>query len=431
MRTLLALGICLCAPVAPAGAADWPQWRGPTRTDVSEETGLLKTWPKEGPRLLWTDSNAGVGYSGPAVVGDRLYTMGARDGTEYLLALDTNTGKELWACQIAPIFKEGHGSGPRGTPAVDGALLYGIGGQGELVCVETATGKLRWHVNLRKDLGGEMMSGWGYTESPLIDGDRVVCTPGGAQGTLASLDKRTGKVIWRSKELKDKATYSSAIVAEVGGVRQFIQMTYASSREQLGGIAGVAANDGRLLWYLPRQGYRTAVIPTPIFDNNHVYVTAGYGAGCDLITLSPDSKGGTKAEKVYTNKNMVNHHGGVVLVGEHLYGYSDNERGWICQEFKSGKIVWSEKKKLGKGSVTYADGNLYCYAESDGTLALIEASPEGWKESGRFKIPQESKARTPSGRTWTHPVVANGRLYLRDQDLFFCFDVKDRAISAR
>src|SRR5262249_10646047 len=151
--------------------------------DVSEETGLLKMWPKEGPRLLWTDSNAGVGYSGPAVVGDRLYTMGARDGTEYLLALDTKTGKELWTCQIAPSFKEGHGSGPAATPAVDGALLYGIGGQGELVCVETATGKLRWHVNLRKDLGGEMMSGWGYTESPLIDGDRIVCTPGGAQGT--------------------------------------------------------------------------------------------------------------------------------------------------------------------------------------------------------------------------------------------------------
>jgi outer membrane protein assembly factor BamB len=423
IRTLLGLFAHVLVLV-PAGAADWPQWRGPDRTDISKETGLLKNWPREGPRLLWTDANAGVGYSGPAIVGERLYTMGARDDTEYLYALDTKTGKEVWAAKVGPLFNNRWGDGPRGTPTVEGELLYAIGGQGQLVCLETKTGKLRWQTNLKSDLGGQMMSGWGYTESPLVDGDKLVCSPGGSKGTLAALDKKTGKLLWRSKGLTDPAAYSSCIVAQVSGVRQYVQMTGK-------GVAGVAAKDGGLLWHYPKDNYRTAVIPTPIFHDDSVYATAGYGAGCDRIKLTPEGKGGIKAEEVYSNKNMVNHHGGVVLVGEHLYGYSDSERAWICQEFKTGNIVWSEKRKLGKGSVTYADGHLYCYAESDGTAVLIEASPEGWKESGRFKIPRETTVRSPSGKIWTHPVVANGRLYLRDQDLIFCFDVSDRAVSAR
>jgi outer membrane protein assembly factor BamB len=422
-QVLLLGALSFCAPGLPAGAADWPQWRGPDRNDVSREAGLLKSWPEDGPRLLWTYTDTGIGYSGPAVVGEHLYTMGARDEKEYVIALDTATGKEAWARPVGPRFQNGYGDGPRGTPTVDDGLLFAIGGQGELVCLDRSNGNERWRINLRTDLGGEMMSGWGYTESPLVDGDKVICTPGGAQGSLAALNKNTGKVLWRSKDLTDSAAYSSPVVAEVGGVRQYIQMTGQ-------GQAGVAAEDGRLLWHAEEAVNGTAIIPTPVIHENLVFVSSGYGAGCGLIRLTANADGKFSAEEVYANKSMVNHHGGVVLLNEHLYGYSDG-KGWICQDFKTGKIVWSEKRKLGKGSITCADGLLYCYGEQDGTVVLAEASPDGWKEHGRFKIPRETTVRSPRGKIWTHPVVANGRLYLRDQDLLFCYDVKDHGAGGR
>jgi outer membrane protein assembly factor BamB len=373
--------------------------------------------------LLWTYEDAGIGYSGPAIVGARLFTMGAEDQTEYVYALDiaSKAPKKLWSVEVGPLFKEGHGNGPRGTPTLDGSLLYCIGGQGELVCVDTTTGQRRWHCNLRKDLDGRMMSGWGYTESPLVDGDKVVCTPGGSEGAVAALDKKSGKVLWRSKKFTDPAAYSSLVVMTVGGVRQYVQMTGES-------VAGVAANDGRLLWRFERFS-RTAAIPTPIVHENLVYVSSGYGTGCALLKITVDSAGSFQCEQVYANKNMVNHHGGVVRVGDELYGYSDRT-GWVCQKFQTGSIIWQEKKRLGKGSLTYADGHLYCYSEDEGTAVLVEATPDGWKETGRFTVPRESTRRSSSGKFWTHPVVANGRLYLRDQELLFCFDVKDHGAGA-
>jgi outer membrane protein assembly factor BamB len=404
-------------PVAMSAApGDWPQWRGPDRTDVSRETGLLTTWPKEGPRLLWTFDRAGIGYSGPAIVAGKLYTLGARGDTEYVLAIDSKTGQELWSTKIEPVFSNGWGDGPRSTPTVDGDLLVALGAGGELVCVETAAGKIRWQVNLQKDLGGHMMTSWGYTESPLVDGDQVVCTPGGGQGTFAALDKKTGRLLWRSKELTDPAAYSSMIVAEVGGVRQYINMTGR-------GVAGVAADDGRLLWHSPLGANGTAIVPTPIFYADHVYVTSGYGAGCGLLKLGPDGKS-TTAEEIYANKTLKNHHGGVVQLGDYVYGYSDGE-GWVCQDMRTGKNVWEEKNKLEKGSLTCADGRLYCYGENNGTVVLIEATPEGWKECGRFQIPRQTDKPRKLGHIWTHPVVAGGRLYLRDQDLIFCYDVRE------
>jgi outer membrane protein assembly factor BamB len=401
-----------------AEAADWPQWQGPNRTNLSEETGLLKRWPKEGPKLVWTYDDAGVGYSGPAIVGDRLYTMGARKDKEQVYCLEAKTGKPVWSTDIGNVFNNNWGDGPRGTPTVDGNVLFAIGGQGDVICVETAKGKKVWQKSMQKDFKGQMMSGWGYTESPLVDGDKLIVSPGGSGGTLAALNKKDGKVIWRSSGLTDKAAYSSVIAADVGGVRQYIQMTGV-------GFAGVSAKDGKMLWHHDKSNYRTAVIPTPIYSDGHVFATAGYGAGCDLVQLTSDGDK-TTAKAVYDNKNMVNHHGGVVLVDGHLYGYSDG-KGWVCMDFKTGKTKWEEKGKLGKGSITYADGRLYCYAESDGTLVLIEASPQGWKEEGRFKIPKQTTKRKPSGKIWTHPVVANGYLYLRDQDLIFCYDVRASA----
>src|SRR5262245_42084735 len=240
---------CFLSISLVARADDWPQWRGPNRDDVSKETGLLKSWPKDGPKLLWTFDKAGVGFSGPAVVGDRLYTMGGRDDKSFVFALDVKTGKEIWACPIGKVFKNGWGDGPAGTPTIDGDFLYALDRQGELICVETASGTKRWSVNLAKDLHGQMMSGWGYTESVLVDGDQVVCCPGGKEGTIAALDKKTGKVKWRSKELTDKATYSSLVPTEIGGVRHYVQLTYKGKQEgqNIGAIVGVAANDGKLL----------------------------------------------------------------------------------------------------------------------------------------------------------------------------------------
>lgn len=417
-RWLCLFTIFFCAAVT-AGAADWPQWRGPDRTGISKETGLLKAWPKGGPQLLWTCADVGIGYSAFSVVGDRLYTMGGTQDSEFVYAVDVNTGKRLWESRVGELFKEGHGNGPRGTPTIDGELLYAIGGKGDLLCAETATGKQRWTVSMPKALGGRIMSGWGYCESPLVDGDLVICMPGSEQGTLAALDKKTGKVQWRCTELKDRASHASGIIVEIHGVRQIVQMTSNAA-------VGVAVKDGKLLWRYGKGDYGNAVIPTPNYHDNHVYLTNGYRIGCDLIKIEADGQN-FKATKVYDNRNMTNHHGGVIRIGDHLYGYFDGEKAWVCKDFHTGKVVWKESR-LGKGSVTCADGHFYCFGERDANCVLIKASPEGWQETGRFKIPQESKVRSRTGMTWTHPVVANGKLYLRDQELLFCYDVRDRAV---
>ncbi|HZY86611.1 MAG TPA: PQQ-binding-like beta-propeller repeat protein [Gemmataceae bacterium] len=410
------LGCLLLA--GPAPAADWPQWQGPDRNNVSKETGLLKTWPKGGPKLLWTFAEAGMGYSAPAVVGDRLYTMGATGGKDYLFALDVKTGQKVWAAPLGPMFEQDRGDGPRGTPTVDGDHVYVITGQGTLLCLKTADGTKVWSKDFRKDLSGAMQNRWGYSESPLVDGDKLVCTPGGRLGTVAAFDKKTGAPVWRCEGLKDNAAYSSLVVANFGGTRQYVLRTDAS-------VAGVAAKDGKLLWRIARSG-PVAAIPTPVVFTDHVYVTSGYGAGCALIHVTKDGDK-FRADEVYANRNMTNHHGGVVLVDGHVYGYSDG-KGWVCQDVLKGNLVWQERSKLDKGSVTCADGQLYCYSEVDGTLVLVPATTAGWKEDGRLKLPRASTLERPrSQRTknvWTHPVVANGRLYLRDQDLIFCFDVK-------
>ena len=247
MKTHVIIGFSLAA-CALAGGADWPQWQGLDRTGVSKETGLLKSWPKDGPPRLWTFKNLGIGFSGPAIVRDRLYTMGARNESTFVIALDIDKGTEVWSHKIGPIFTQDfYGDGPRSTPTVDGDYLYALDGTGELVCLETAKGKEIWRKNLIKDLGGEMMTEWGFSESVLIDGDKLICTPGGDKGTLAALDKKTGAVLWRSTELKNKAPYSSMMVADIGGVRQYIQNSFIGKTEG-GTVSGFAAKDGKLLW---------------------------------------------------------------------------------------------------------------------------------------------------------------------------------------
>ncbi len=403
----LVLGLLAAAPLARA-ANDWPQWRGPDRNDVSKETGLLKAWPEGGPKRVWMFENAGQGYSGPAMAGGKLFTIGTRDNREVLLALDAATGKERWVAPLSGVLKNGWGDGPRGTPTVDGGMVYALSGEGSLVCVQVADGKKVWEKTM-SSFGGKK-PGWGFTESPLVDGGKVLCTPGGAKGAIVALDKKTGNVLWQSAEFTDGAQYASIIAADVKGVRQYIQLTMQS-------IVGLDATDGKVLWKSPFPG-QTAVIPTPIYRDGQVYVTAGYSVGCKSLKIV----GGAEPETLYENKVMKNHHGGAILVGDYIYGHSDGG-GWVCQNFKTGEEVWSEKK-LGKGAIACADGMLYCLDESKGTVALIEASPDGWKEHGRFTLSPQTKIRNPEGRIWTHPVISNGKLYLRDQDLIYCFDVK-------
>jgi outer membrane protein assembly factor BamB len=390
-------------------AADWPQWRGPERTDVSKETGLLKKWPDEGPKRVWLFKEAGLGYAGPSIAGGKLFTMGTRENEEVLLALDANSGKELWVAKLGKVLENNWGNGPRGTPTVDGDHVYTLSGEGLLACAQVADGKIVW-TKAMKDVGGKI-PGWGYTESVVVDGAQVVCTPGGDQGTIAAFNKTDGNLLWQSKGIKDTAQYASIIPATINGEKQYVQLTMES-------VLGVSAKDGALLWRVDFPG-KTAVIPTPIVKDNFVFVTAGYGVGCKLIEIKP----GNQATEVYANKIMKNHHGGVVLVGDHVYGHSDGV-GWVCMEFKTGNQVWAERSKLGKGAVTCADGMLYCLDEGSGAVALVEASPKGWSEQSRFKLDPQTTIRSPQGRIWTHPVIANGKLYLRDQDLISCYDVK-------
>lgn len=404
--TLVLLSLAACA--SPCPAADWPQWRGPQRDDISTETGLLKEWPAGGPALVWKATGLGAGFSGVSTAQGHIFTMGDLGDSSFALALNAEDGKPIWK---APVGKPGGNyAGPRCTPTVDGDRVYVLGQFGDLVCLEAATGKEVWRKSYAKDLSGRG-GGWNYTESPLVDGNQVVCTPGGPSGTMAALDKKTGEVIWRTKDFTDNAEYSSIIVAEISGVKQYVQLTGES-------VVGIAPADGKLLWRAPRKG-KTATIPTPICRDNMVYVSSGYGVGCNLFQIV--SEGGTfKATEVYANKTMVNHHGGVILIGNYLYGFSDGN-GWVCQEFKTGRQVWSDKG-VGKGAIAYADGHLYLRSEGGkGTVALIEATPDGYREKGRFDQPDRS-----SQNSWPHPVIAGGRLYLRDQDVLLCYDVKGK-----
>jgi len=414
-----------------ASAADWPQYRGPKRDGASADTGLLQTWPKEGPKLLWTFAECGVGYAGPAIVGDRLFLAGGRGQDEFLLALDlkANPPKELWSAKIGPLFTWKGNSWNAGTnvsPTTDGERVYALGGFGDLLCVEAASGKELWRVNLPRDLGGAVNPigggledptplGWGYSAAPLLDGDQLICTPGGKKGLLAALDKKTGKLLWQSKDATDEASYSSPVLAEIGGVKQIVQVVNK-------GLVGLAGADGKVLWrYNRAPAYDDVAIATPLVNGNLIYSTVGFNEGCDLIKVT--AAGGTfAAEKVYSNKEVQSRDGGVVLVGVNVFGHSE-KGGWTWQHLATGRVLWNDPG-IGRGSVAFADGRMYCCAEKGGSVALLEPNAEGWTEAGRFKLPRESKQRKPSGGLWTHPAIANGRLYIRDQEILFCFDVK-------
>ncbi len=305
-----------------AAEGPWPQWRGPERNDLSSETGLLQTWPEGEPKQLWMSHDCGLGYSGPAIVGDRLFILGSREGTEMLLCFNATSGEEIWAAELGPELDNNWGNGPRGTPTVDGEHIYALAGKGNLHCFRTTDGGQVWSKTMQ-ELGGEIPH-WGYAESPLIHSNKILCVPGGEQGTIVALDKHTGELLWQTKDLTDGAHYSSIVVTEHAGKTMGVQLLEKQ-------LVGFDLADGTLLWSVPWGG-SVAVIPTPVFWQNCVYVTSGYGAGCMLVRVSDDFS----AEVVYDNKLMTNHHGGVILLGDHIYGHSD-KKGWTCQDIATGK----------------------------------------------------------------------------------------------
>ena len=416
---------------APLAAADWPQWRGPDRTGLSQETGLLKEWPKDGPKQVWKITGLGDGYSTPSVASGRIYLLGTKGNDEYMICLKEDDGKEVWNVKVGQ--KAGGLPGPRSTPTIDRGHAYAVSSNGILVCVEIEKGTVKWQKNYQKDFGGQHGS-WAYAESPLVDGDWVIGSPGSNSAALVAFQRLTGEVGWkasvegiaRKPAVENKggkggkggnrgprpygaAGYSSVVTADLAGVKQYVQFLD-------GGVIGVGAKDGKLLWHYEEPANITANIATPIIHDESVFAATDYGTGGGLAKIV---KTGAefKAEQVYFNARIKNHHGGLVLVKDHMYGTAGGSL--LCIEFKTGKIVWDDRS-VGKGSLTYADGHLYVRGEN-GKVALAEANPTKYVEKGQFVQPDRSKQMA-----WPHPVVANGKLYLRDWDALFCYEVKNQ-----
>jgi outer membrane protein assembly factor BamB len=402
----------LVSPAVWAAAHDWPQWRGVHRDAVSTEKGLLQQWPEKGPPVAWKATGLGAGYSQISVARGRVFTMGERrapknpQGPEatFVIALDEKTGKELWATRIGDRHGDG---GPRSTPTVDGDRVYALSPNGDLLCADFATGKPRWRKSLPRDFGGQV-GGWAYCESVLIDGDRLVCTPGGQKATLLALDKKTGKPIWKAEVPGgDQAEYSSIVIADVNGQKQYIQFMHR-------GVVGLKAEDGTFLWRYDHPANGTANCSTPVYHAGRVFAASAYGRGGGQARLTRD-RDDTTAKETYFLREMQNHHGGMVLVDGYMYGEGGGRL--YCVDFKTGKVMWNEPRP-GKGSIAYADGRLY-YRNEGGPMMLIEANPKKYVEHGRFNQPPGG-----NGPTWAHPVIANGKLYLRHGDLLTCYDIK-------
>ena len=404
IKTLQSLAIVLCMSAAAMAqiAGDWPQWRGPNRDGISKETGLLKQWPTAGPPLVWKATGAGRGYSSFAVVDGRLFTLGLRGEREYVIAFDVATGKEVWATPHGGAYRDSRGDGPRGTPTVDGNNLYALGGNGDLSCLDKKTGRILWAMNVLTKFGGENIH-WGMSESPLVIGDKLLINAGGPGASIVALNKKDGSLIWKSQS--DQSGYSSGMPVQIGNTTQVVFFT---QRRAL----GLDLKDGKLLWDYSRPANDTANVATPIVSGNRVFISSDYGTGAGLLEIKADGK----AQEIYFTKEMRNHHSSSVLIGNHLYGFSSSVL--TAMRFDTGEVVW-RNRSVGKGSLVYADGNLYCLSEN-GVVGLVEATPEGYHEKGRFHIPQDSLP------TWTHPVVAGGRLYLRDQDTIYAFDIKEK-----
>ena len=388
----------------PAQVADWYQWRGPNRDGHSAETGLLKEWPTGGPRLLWKTSGAGTGYSSFSSANGRLYTLGARGGDEFLMAFDAASGKKLWDVPNGRRFRNDRGDGPRGTPTLDGDRLYAFGGSGDLIAVEAATGKRLWSINVVQQFRG-VTPYWGYSESPLIVGDRIVLNAGGRGASIVAIDKLDGKTLWQVHN--DEPGYSSPMLLRTGSLSQIVFFTGQRA-------LAVDPRDGRLLWSYNRVANGTANIATPVVKGNRVFFSSDYGTGAALLDVKAAGNIASASE-VYFTRDMRNHHASSVAVGDTIYGFSSSIL--TALNFNTGESVW-RNRSVGKGSLIYADERLYLYSE-DGVVGLADASPEAYRERGRFSI--QTSSNEP---TWSHPIITNGKLIIRDQDNVFAYNIR-------
>ncbi len=388
---------------------DWPQFRGPNRENISSDQGLLDKWPEGGPKLLFTHDGYGEGYSSVAIVGETIFTLGSIGDDEVLFALNRDNGDVKWSRVTGKVRADGTGNGPRGTPTVDQDRVYALGANGDLLCANVDTGEVVWELNILKEFEGNNIT-WGISESILIDDDRLICTPGGKTATMAALNKLTGKPIWRAVvEGTPPAAYSSAIAINVGGVRQYVNFVHT-------GVIGIRANDGTPLWGQNASANGTANCSAPVHSDGYVFTASGYGTGGALFQLQSNNNMLTKADLKYATKQMKNHHGGMVLKDGYLYGF--DEQILTCLDLRTGNPAW-QNRSVGKGSLVMADGKLFLRSES-GPIGLAAATPRGYQELGRFDQPQRS-----GHPAWAHPVVAGGKLYIRDWDKLLVYDVKE------
>jgi outer membrane protein assembly factor BamB len=421
------LAVCLCFSVVSvtrsahtaASTSDWPQWRGAERDGTSKESGLLKQWPAGGPKLLWQMNDIGDGYSTPAVVGTRIYLMSNRGmENEFVQALSTQDGKPIWTTRVGNVGNPNQNppsAKARSTPTVDGNFIYALGSDGDLACLEAKSGKIRWQKSIRREFGGQPGE-WAYAESPLVDGDAVVVTPGGAEATIIALNKKTGALIWKSAVPGgDPAGYASAIVVQGGGRKQYVQLLSK-------GLVGVDAKTGQFLWRYKEAAKGPAQYFTPVGRAGYAYCGA-LGVGGALLRFKPDG-GGVAAEQVYFERGLPNGIGGAVLVGDTLYGTEVGQK-LIASDFTTGKVKW-QSENFGWASVASADGLLYLHLVN-GDFVLAEATPEGYREKGRFTPPAQPKKKQAgqfAEMSFAYPVIANGRLYIRDLGTLWAYDIK-------
>ena len=409
-----------------ARAEDWPQFRGPNRNAISAERGVWEKMQGDGPKLDWMCEGLGEGYASVSVVGDRAYSTGNQDGGQAVVAIDTTSGTRLWVTPLTSDVPQHGYEGSRCTPTVDGDRLYAVASNGQIVCLEAESGKILWQRPF-SDWNGRMMSGWGFSESPLVDGDWVLCTPGGDKAMIVALDKKTGKEVWRSevpgagdekdrqgRGLQNGAAYSSIIVSNGGGVKQYVQLVGQ-------GVIGIRAKDGKFLWRYSGVANAVANIPTPIADGNYIFCSTAYGVGTALLELKKSGRDSVTMKEVYfkDSKAIQNKQGGSVLVDGYIYcGHGDGQGMPICINMLTGEKAWGPIRGAGQGesSVIYADGHVL-YRFQDGTIALIEANPNEYKLKFSFKPEYQER------ESWAYPVIANGKLYLREQNKLMCYEL--------
>jgi outer membrane protein assembly factor BamB len=394
-------------------ADDWPQWRGPDRNGISQEKDLLKSWPENGPSLVWTKEDLGKGFSSVTIAKGRLFITGIVDEQEMLTSLDLE-GNIQWQTKYGPLWEDSF-SEARTSPTIDGDQIYVISGMGKVVCFETVSGKIKWSADTVEEFDGEYHR-WGIAESPLIVDDKVICTPGGDEASVVAFDKITGKLIWQTKSLSEQANYCSPILIERGG-KKIIATQLAES------FVGINAEDGSVIWQDKYEDYqddpKDINIVSPVYHDGHIYVTSGYDDGSAMFELSAD---GTKITRKWVDQTLDVHHGGIVRIGDYIYGanWEDNKNGnWICLDWNTGKVMYEEKWNT-KGSIISADGMLYCYEEKKGNLALVKANPEKFEKVSSVKIP------LGKGPHWGHPSISDGRLYVRHGDALMVYDIKNK-----